>query len=149
MRNNTSVGTSIRQLPPEYTNVPPVTVGATAYAVPKVEGHVTPSQDLVANALENEQNWLNSVQSFLQQTEIAKDNYISWAGHHAALKRQPVRPKCISALLPLFQEQAHTIAMVRHSMGVVKQVIQHLNPGQIPVITADQPLYALAKQIQW
>ena len=24
-----------------------------------------------------------------------------------------------------------------------------LNPGQTPVIAADQPLYALAKQIQW
>ena len=34
-------------------------------------------------------------------------------------------------------------------MFIVKAVVQHLNPGQTPVLTADQPLFALAKQIQW
>ena len=32
---------------------------------------------------------------------------------------------------------------------VVKRAVQHLNPGQIPVLAADQPLYALAKHVQW
>ena len=27
--------------------------------------------------------------------------------------------------------------------------VQHLNPGQVPCLAADQRLYALAKQIQW
>lgn len=27
--------------------------------------------------------------------------------------------------------------------------MQHINRGQVPVITADQPLFALAKEIQW
>ena len=39
--------------------------------------------------------------------------------------------------------------MVRHGMNVVNGVVQHLNPGQTPVIALDQPLFALAKQIQW
>ena len=26
---------------------------------------------------------------------------------------------------------------------------QHVNPGQVPVLTVDQPLYAIAKAIQW
>ena len=34
-------------------------------------------------------------------------------------------------------------------MDKVKETVAYLNPGQIPVIAADQPLYALAKQIQW
>ena len=58
----------------------------------------------------------------------------------------------LSALLPFFQfflESAHTVAMIKHSFCVVKSAVEHLNPGQIPVITFDQPLYALAKQIQW
>ena len=25
----------------------------------------------------------------------------------------------------------------------------HLNPGQVPVLACDQPLYAIAKKIQW
>ena len=34
-------------------------------------------------------------------------------------------------------------------MDVVKAAFNRFNPGQIPIITCDQPLYALAKQIQW
>ncbi len=41
------------------------------------------------------------------------------------------------------------MAMIRHSMDVIKSAVEHLNAGQTPVITFDQPLYALAKQIQW
>ena len=37
--------------------------------------------------------------------------------------------------------------MTWHSMDIVKAAIQHLNPGQTPVLAADQPLYA--KEIQW
>ena len=34
-------------------------------------------------------------------------------------------------------------------MDVIKLSVNHLNPGQVPVITLDQPLYAVAKEIQW
>ena len=39
--------------------------------------------------------------------------------------------------------------MIRHSMNTVKNAADHINNGQIPVITFDQPLYTIAKQIQW
>ncbi|QQP51545.1 uncharacterized protein LOC103506659 [Caligus rogercresseyi] len=39
--------------------------------------------------------------------------------------------------------------MIHHSMDVAKNAVEHMNPGQTPVITFDQPLFALAKQIQW
>ena len=34
-------------------------------------------------------------------------------------------------------------------MDKVRDTVAFLNPGQTPVICADQPLYSLAKQIQW
>ena len=34
-------------------------------------------------------------------------------------------------------------------MDMIKESTSYLNPGQTPIITADQPLYALAKEIQW
>lgn len=34
-------------------------------------------------------------------------------------------------------------------MKVIKSAVQHINPSQIPVIAVDQPLFALATQIQW
>jgi hypothetical protein len=52
-----------------------------------------------------------------------------------------------TALLPLFQESAHTVAMIKHSMDVVRCAVERLNPGQTSVIAFDQPLFAIAKQI--
>ena len=34
-------------------------------------------------------------------------------------------------------------------MAVVKNAVEHVNPGQTPVVTLDQPLFDLIKQIQW
>ena len=34
-------------------------------------------------------------------------------------------------------------------MLIVKKSTAFLNPGQTPVLGADQPLYAIAKQLQW
>jgi hypothetical protein len=39
--------------------------------------------------------------------------------------------------------------MIKHGMDVIKQTITFLNPGQVPVLVMDQPLFAIAKLIQW
>ena len=39
--------------------------------------------------------------------------------------------------------------MVKHRATVIQKVVRRVNPGQIPIITADQPVYALLIQIQW
>ena len=49
----------------------------------------------------------------------------------------------------MFTDNAHSLAMVAHAITVITAAMKHLNPSQIPVITVDQPLFALAKQIQW
>ena len=64
---------------------------------------------------------------------------------------QPVveDPPALCALLPLFYEKSATPAMIKHGMDVERQAIEFLNPGQIPITTFDQPLFALAKFVQW
>jgi hypothetical protein len=49
----------------------------------------------------------------------------------------------------MFQEDSKSPAMIRHGMDVLKQATDHVNPGKITVFTVDQPLYAIAKTIQW
>ena len=39
--------------------------------------------------------------------------------------------------------------MIRHAMDVVKTAVNKMNPGQVSVVTFDQLLYAIAKQVQW
>ena len=46
-------------------------------------------------------------------------------------------------------ESVHTVVMISHSVDIVKNAVAHLILGQIPPIISDQPLFALAKQIQW
>ena len=52
-------------------------------------------------------------------------------------------------MLPLFPDDSKSVAMIRHSMDMVKKAVQELNPTQVPVITLDQLLYVIAKLIQW
>lgn len=83
-----------------------------------------------------------------ESANISED--VSWSAYHAN-HQEPGGQATITptALLPLFQESAHTVAMIRHSMDVVRNAVMHLNPGQTPVMTFDQPLFALGKPIQW
>lgn len=39
--------------------------------------------------------------------------------------------------------------MIKHAIDVVRKAVNFLNAGQANVICMDQPLYALAKKIQW
>ena len=39
--------------------------------------------------------------------------------------------------------------MIKHGLDIQRQAIEWLNPGQIPVTTFDQPLFTLAKLVQW
>lgn len=78
------------------------------------------------------------------------DENISWAAYHASLQ-PPISESSVAltSLLPLFHDEAKSVAMIRHAMDVVKTAVEILNPGQTPIVTMDQPLYAVAKQIQW
>ena len=74
---------------------------------------------------------------------------VNWAGFHTERDKHIKYSLQMTTLLPLFKHNANSPAMIRHCLTVVQAAVQKLNPGQIPVITFDQPLYALAKQIQW
>ena len=39
--------------------------------------------------------------------------------------------------------------MIRHSMNIIRNAVDHINNGQVLVITFDQPLHTITKQIQW
>ena len=73
----------------------------------------------------------------------------SWAAYHANKITEREVFRSISGMLPLFTENSHSPALMVHSMRLVIKITQFLNPGQNPVMTVDQTLYAIAKRIQW
>ena len=51
--------------------------------------------------------------------------------------------------MPLLLENAHATALLSRVMNLVKEAVERLNRDQTPVLTMDQPLSAIAKEIQW
>ena len=89
------------------------------------------------------------VKELFEKDKLDKEDYISWSAHFASLQSQAPGSQPITALLPLFDENAHTMAMIQHSMKIVKEGVAYVNPNQALVIVMDQPLFGIAKQIQW
>ena len=44
----------------------------------------------------------------------------------------------------IFDENAHKMAMIQHSMKIGKEAVAYINPSQTPVITMGQPLFDTA-----
>ena len=98
-----------------------------------------------------QQDWLNNVCEIISQdsdVDNSKMN-ISWSAYFANQQDKVPKPPAIVTMLPLFRDSAHSPAMVKHGMRVIQQITNHVNPGQIPVMTVDQPLFAIGKKIQW
>ena len=52
-------------------------------------------------------------------------------------------------LYHFYYKKASVPAMIKYGMDALKKAIKFLNPAQIPVMAVDQPLFALAKMVQW
>ena len=74
-----------------------------------------------------------------------KASNISWPSYHAK-NQNDEKVVDISVLLLLFREGWKSAVMIMHTMGVVKQAVNHVNPNQTPVIALDQLLYAIARK---
>ena len=73
--------------------------------------------------------------------------WIPWAKHQTGKHRRVISLFGISAILPPIDELVHTLDMQYHCMNIISNTINTLNPGQIPVDTADQPIFALTKEL--
>ena len=136
----------VGRLPHYYTDVPPVTTNMKNISVPATRV-VSLARDNFKKQIEEEYVWLEHTKRVIEDNTGTDEN-ISWSAFHASRQPQLARTISPTALLPLFLDSAHTVAIIRHSMDVVKNAVVHVNPGQTPVVTLDQPLFALAKQIQ-
>ena len=136
----------IQALPAAYTNVPPAALIRPGPVVPKVHGPVKQDNLIAAVARFNVNVWLKHMRGLSKQ-ELTKEYFVSWSAYHASIQQVVTAPCTVVTLMPLFLECAHSVAMIKHSMNVVKAATEYPNPGQITVM--DQPLFAIAKIIQW
>ena len=135
-------------LPDYYACVPAVALTSSAVAVPSSANTETPQTHLDV-AIVEEANWFYHTLPLMEKEVLTANDAIAWAAYHASHQPSMRDPPALRALLPLFYEKSATPAMVKHGMDVQKQAVEYFNPGQIPVSTFDQPLFALAKLVQW
>ena len=104
-------------------------------------------QDSFLNEILKEEEWAKSVISCLKNFDNNNEDLrITWSayrGNHGA----EVIPS-LSGLFPLFKQSSNDPAMILHAMKLVVKSTAFLNQGQVPVITGDQPVYALMKKLQ-
>ncbi|XP_063958715.1 uncharacterized protein LOC135154778 [Lytechinus pictus] len=138
---------TIDALPTSYSDVPPAAFPSNQPIPRKPKHQSTPT---VSTRIEDKDSqWLSFVHKLRENGGLEGEKDISWSAYMANLQVGVPRPPAITGLLPMFRESAHTLEMVKHGMNSIKQAAELLNPGQVPVLTVDQPLYAIAKKIQW
>ena len=104
-------------------------------------------EKLLDSARAKQTKWINSI-SLLTKQKIFETDNISWSSFHASLQRDLDESCAIISLLSLFYEKGASVAIIKHGMHVQKMITEHLNAGQVPVMTFEQPLFALAKCVQ-
>lgn len=143
----------VSDLPDGYTTIHPVQLKKKDVAIPNVNGPVKGNGLSFDKELDAKIRWLQHVESSIVDKTYGN---ISWAAYHASQLPPLQFTPAISAMLSLFPDDSKSVAMIRHSMDVIQQVVQKLNPGQVPIITLDHRLWiilnlwiTIAKQIQW
>lgn len=96
-----------------------------------------------------EKEWLNHVNNVRVSESCSVPLNISWSGFHATEADGQIVIPAIQALLPLFTDKSSSVSMLRHAINITMNITKHVNPTQVPVIAMDQPLYTLAKVLQW
>ena len=90
--------------------------------------------------------WLDHVDHKIYGESISSDIY--WAAYHANKpEARNVNIANNSRMMPVFKEQAHSPAMIKHFLSILNKAVKLLNQNQVPVVAFDQPLYALAKKL--
>lgn len=143
---------TLAELPESYTQVMPVVLQdnvPVSESYSKQQTTSSEEEENVSDPVIEDKPWLDNVNAISKHSTEDIPNDVSWAAYHSTKEQHIASMTAISALLPLFPDDSKTGGMVRHTMDIIKASVHYLNPGQIPVIAMDQPLYAIAKQIQW
>ncbi|CAH0381202.1 unnamed protein product [Bemisia tabaci] len=146
------VSKKIPFLPKKYTSVSPLFLKKEDTKFTQESDHLfSVSSIKEGKSFETTNNWLNKVETELLISSNPPKN-VSWGSFNSTFlleNNTSVTHMTTCELLPMFSEVAHTPAMIAHAMKIASESTEYLNKGQIPIMTCDEPLFAIAKQLQW
>ena len=87
--------------------------------------------------------WLNHLYKVLtEKDKVFQSTPVTYSGFVSHNQREEeVRRRATVGVFPIFCDTASTMVMQKHAMLVIKKAIEFVNPGQVPVIEGDCPLY--------
>ena len=137
-----SVDTSTRKygfnyLPADYTHVLPVPCPPSEQLMPLLQGHCSQVISRRWKVMTGKKEAQKIIYTVLKTRHITSREYIS-----------SEKPVFNIGLMPLLLENAHATALLSSAMNLAKEGAEHLNPNQTPVLTMDQSLSAIAKEMQ-
>ena len=128
--------------PSYYTNVKPTKSTPSTSRISTINS----MNSMDVDHFDESKDWFNYIDDHSDDEEIL--HRCIWASFWDSQVENP-GIKCLSAMLPLLQDEVATIDMLRHTMGIIDQVHKKLKLDQPLVITADQSVYDIGKQVQW
>ena len=94
--------------------------------------------------LDETEEWLNVLKNLFGHIE-ERASFPGFYSRHSSTKGFI----SINQLLPILPESINTPTTVRHFSNIIVKLTEKLNLDQVPIITADQPVCALGRQVQW
>ena len=138
---------NFKTLPGHFTDIRAVKGGKPEYPS---NPSLSETNSTYIDINENESEWLKVLKQngCTQGSEEVKQDVISFSAFYSTnLQKQSI--KDVSTMLLLIKESINSPAIVYHCLYLISKLTLKLNPNQIPIVTADQPVYVMAKQLQW
>ena len=117
-----------------YTDIPPAHLPSVS--IPSSQSQCV-AITISTSVLQKDQDWLMD------------DSVTPWSVFHSKQSLPLTKDPDISAMLPIWRNSSKSPATIKHLLNVLIQAIHYLNEGQAAVVGFDQPLYAIAKRLQW
>ncbi len=125
---------TIKELPHNYSYVSPAVL-RTEYPSPPVSVNICIPDTILIESDNRDSLWLTKTYEIAESDILDPQEFILWSAYNANEQKTAIQTPAITGMLPMFRENAHTLAMVKHGMDVIKK--QHIMP--IP----DRSLYLL------
>ena len=138
------------RLSDDFTNLPQIAEVGLAKGPQNVGIQTVHTEDtFLASEIEKEEEWARTVALQIHNEQDVEDPELisTWSAYHGRNSNKVV--PWIGGLFSLFTDSSSSPSMLLHAIELVKKSVNFLNPDQIPIITGDQPVYAIMKKLQW
>ena len=141
----------VKMLPHNYADIDQnfVITDDDQLFIPKSSTTVTSFKGSMEQFLSEERCWMKESIKMIRKPDLNSEDWVSWASFFASRQTKMFASRMLSHVMPILLQKASDPSTVAHVLKIACGLTQYLNPGQIAMVETDQPLYQIAKKLQW